>query len=182
MDRELRSYLPSNDIEAAHKNSILILLQSTRRCYDRDHFDPGHITGSGLLISCDGKRVLMNHHKSLNKWLSFGGHADGDDNVMNVAGREVTEESGIENMEPVIDGIFDVDVHPIPANPKKGEPAHSHFDIRYLFRVKDPASETFALSDESVSLRWCDYAEASQLISQDGSMARLLSKWQSQTL
>jgi len=177
MDNLLRSYQPSNDVEEAHKNSILSLLQSAPRCYYRDHFDPGHITGSALLISADGQRVLMNHHKSLRKWLSFGGHADGDENILRVASREIVEESGIQNIEPVMGDIFDVDVHPIPANPKRGEPAHSHFDIRYLFCVKNKGDENFVLSDESVSLRWCGYDEAMGLIQQDGSMARLLSKW-----
>lgn len=181
MDKVLALYQPSNDLEALHKDSIVSLLQTGSRCFYRDHFNPGHITGSGLLISHDNSRVLMNHHKSLNKWLSFGGHADGDENVMRVAMREVMEESGIENIEAAIDDIFDVDVHPIPANPKKGEPAHAHYDIRYLFRVKDKDSEIFALSDESVSLRWCAYEEASVLIQQDDSMMRLLTKWQANT-
>ncbi|MGH3117792.1 MAG: NUDIX hydrolase, partial [Gaiellales bacterium] len=32
----------------------------------------------------------------------------------------------------------DIDVHAIPANPAKGEPAHWHADFRYAFWVKEP--------------------------------------------
>ncbi|MGW1816015.1 hypothetical protein ACWCQM_20910 [Streptomyces sp. NPDC002125] len=28
-----------------------------------------------------------------------------------------------------------IDVHPIDANPAKGEPAHQHFDFRFLFHT-----------------------------------------------
>lgn len=171
------AYIPPNDEEALHKQSILELLEVGSRCFFRDHFDPGHITGSGLLISHDGNRVLMNHHKSLDKWVCFGGHADGDEDVMRVAMREVIEESGIESIEPMVQGIFDVDVHAIPFNPKKNEPAHGHYDIRYIFRTATPEAESFNISDESLSLRWCSYDEARALIKAEDSMERLLAKW-----
>ena len=32
--------------------------------------------------------VLLNHHKTLDKWIHFGGHSDGDSNSLNVAKRE----------------------------------------------------------------------------------------------
>lgn len=174
----ISAYVPSNGEEENHKQSIFKLLSVGERCFYRDHFDPGHITGSGLLISHNHQRVLMNHHKSLNKWLCFGGHADGDQDVMRVAMREVNEESGIQEIEPVVGSIFDVDVHAIPFNPKKGEPAHAHYDIRYIFRVASPEAENFNISDESVSLRWCSFDEARSLIDGEASMGRLLSKWQ----
>lgn len=97
---------------------------------------------------------------------------------MSVALREVVEESGIDDVEPVTGDIFDVDIHPIPANPKKGEPPHRHFDIRYLFRVRNAVNENFARSEESNSLRWCSYEEAMALASPaDISMHRMLAKW-----
>src|SRR5690606_29239648 len=108
--------------------------------------------------SKDGKRVLMNHHKSLQKWLCFGGHVDGTFDVLSAAKREVEEESGIVNFTPVFEDIFDIDIHPIPENDYKSEPAHSHFDIRFLLQAND--NEDFVVSDESTELRWCTAAEA----------------------
>ncbi len=172
----LDSYIPSNDIEAQHLKNIQDLIAHHPDCYVRSHFIPGHVTGSALLISHDKKRVLMNYHRSLQKWLCFGGHADGDRDILNVARREVIEESGIKNIEQVGSGIFDVDVHAIPENPKKGEPAHDHFDIRFLFRTASPADEAFVLSDESISLKWCGPEEALSL-AQSAGMTRLLNKW-----
>jgi 8-oxo-dGTP pyrophosphatase MutT (NUDIX family) len=169
----LTSYDASAD-ETAHVARVVELLRAKDDCFYRTCFEPGHITGSALLVSADNTRVLMNHHGSLDKWICFGGHADGDENILNVARRELEEESGILNLEPVLSGIFDVDVHDIPANPKKGEPAHAHFDIRYLFRAAGPA--TFAASEESHEIRWCSY-DAAMALAGDDSMRRLLHKW-----
>lgn len=177
MLEELALYQPGQ-AERQHWSDIRALIERHPDCFHRTHFNPGHITGSGLLVSADGLRVLMNHHKFLDIWICFGGHADGERDVLNVALREVVEESGIADVEPVMASIFDVDIHDIPANPKKAEPPHRHFDIRYLFRVRNAASEDFAGSDESLDLRWCSYAQARQLASPaDASMHRLLDKW-----
>ena len=174
----LRAYKPDVG-EEAHLRDIRNLIETYgERCFYRDHFEPGHMTGSGLLISADGNRVLMNHHKFLDMWICFGGHADGEQDILNVALREVIEESGIVDVEPASNGIFGVDVHGIPANSKRGEPPHKHFDIRYLFRVRNAANENFAESEESNNLRWCGYEEACALAApHDDSMRRLLDKW-----
>ena len=174
----LRSHKPDAG-EEQHLRDICALIETHGdRAFYRDLFTPGHMTGSGLLVSADGSRVLMNHHKFLDIWICFGGHADGERDILNVALREVIEESGIEDVEPVSAGIFSVDVHGIPHNPKKNEPAHKHFDIRYLFRVRSAVNENFAESEESRSLRWCGYEEARALAApHDLSMHRLLDKW-----
>jgi 8-oxo-dGTP pyrophosphatase MutT (NUDIX family) len=178
MLNSLRLHRPDT-AEEPHLRDIVALIESHGdACFYRTHFDPGHMTGSGLLISADGSRVLMNHHKFLDMWICFGGHADGERDILNVALREVIEESGIEDVEPVSQEIFDVDVHDIPFNAKKNEPPHKHFDVRYLFRVKNATNENFAESEESNSLRWCNYYEARVLASpHDVSMHRLLDKW-----
>jgi len=170
----LNAYDPPDAGEAEDRFRMLVLLQSEPACFERSCFVPGHITGSALLVSGDGRRALMNHHKSLNKWLCFGGHADGEADILSVARREGVEESGIERIEPAFGGIFDLDIHPIPANLKRNEPAHEHFDIRYLFRVT--GRENFTVSDESHDMKWCGYDEAVQLAGDDG-MRRLLRKW-----
>jgi 8-oxo-dGTP pyrophosphatase MutT (NUDIX family) len=173
----LENYTPG-DAERDHWRDIRNLIDHHPDCYFRTHFKPGHITGSALLLSADGNRVLMNHHKFLNIWICFGGHADGEKDILQVALREAIEESGIDDIEPVRSTIFDVDVHAIPPNPKKNEPAHKHFDIRYLLRVRHAANESFAKSDESVNLRWCSHDEARKLAHPaDASMHRLLDKW-----
>ena len=89
------------------------------------------------------------HHAKLHKWFQPGGHCDGDPDVVRVARKEATEETGLE-VSPVHSGVFDVDVHQIPANPK--EPEHTHFDIRFLFEA-DPLSNPIR-NAESKEVRW----------------------------
>ena len=116
---------------------------------------PGHLTGASILFDSTRTKVLLNHHRKLNRWLQFGGHADGDANLLGVAWRETVEESGIEpsafSRQPI-----DLDVHVIPARPAKGErpaePEHLHLDVRYL--AVAPEGAEASCSDESLELRW----------------------------
>jgi len=92
-----------------------------------------HLTGSAFVISHDGQRVLLLHHRKLNRWLQPGGHADeGESSGEAVALREAREETGIRGLalHPRAPRPLDVDVHDIPARP--AEPAHQHLDLRYL--------------------------------------------------
>lgn len=176
MLRALNSYKIQNPDQGGQVDRMVGLITSRQDCFHRTCFDPGHITGSSLLISADGQRVLMNHHKKLKLWLCFGGHADGSMDVRDVSWRETVEESGIEDIELVLSDIFDIGIHPIPANINKSEPEHEHFDIRYLFRVRHSGNEMFEVSDESLDIRWCSYDEACKLTS-SMDMHRMFDKW-----
>ena len=114
----------------------------------------GHITGSAWIVSADRQRYLLTHHRKLDRWLQLGGHADGEQAMQRVALREAQEESGMADFKFVeIKGQvlpFDIDIHPIPA--RGAEPAHAHYDLRYLL-IAGPG-QTLALSDESKDLRW----------------------------
>ena len=109
----------------------------------------GPFTASCLLLSADGQRVLLTHHKKLDRWLQLGGHCDGDANLAHVALREAEEESGIEGvrLDPV---PFDLDIHTIPA--RKDEPEHLHLDVRFIGLAPKGAREM--VSEESNDLRW----------------------------
>ena len=77
---------------------------------------------------------MLTHHRKLDRWLQLGGHVDGEQAVHVAALREAQEESGLQHFSFVkIAGRllpFDIDIHPIPATP--AEPAHHHYDLRYL--------------------------------------------------
>ncbi|WP_431771772.1 NUDIX hydrolase [Streptomyces cucumeris] len=97
----------------------------------------GHVTAGAILADPDG-RVLHIHHLATGKWLLPGGHLESvDSTLLEAAGRELTEETGIapDAITPVGDSPLHIDVHPIPANPSKEEPDHQHIDFRFLFRT-----------------------------------------------
>ncbi len=113
-----------------------------------------HITGSMLITNIEKTKVLLMFHKKLQFWVQFGGHCDGETDVLAVAIREFHEESGIE-IEPVIhDGIFDIHVHSIPVD-RKWTPAHIHHDILYLASIAEDIP--FARQESEVDdIRWFD--------------------------
>jgi 8-oxo-dGTP pyrophosphatase MutT (NUDIX family) len=95
------------------------------------------VTAGAILVRPDG-RILHILHNVTGKWLLPGGHIEPSDNtLLQAAGRELTEETGISPhvVTPHGETPLHVDVHPIDANPAKDEPAHQHFDFRFLFRT-----------------------------------------------
>jgi 8-oxo-dGTP pyrophosphatase MutT (NUDIX family) len=124
-------------------------------CFSRETF-PAHFTGSALVVSWDAARVLLHHHRKLDRWLQFGGHCGGSEDVLSVARREAFEESGIAGLAPVSNQPFDLDIHEIPVF--GAEPAHEHYDVRYRFAAPNRATAT--ISCESNELRWFTLEQA----------------------
>lgn len=167
----LARYRAAHPGEAACADRVRALVESQPDCFARSCV-PGHVTASAWLLSPDGKRFLLTHHRKLNRWLQLGGHADGDGDVAAVALREAREESGLQDLRfayaadaPV---PIDLDVHPIPA--RAGEPAHDHHDVRFVL-VAAPGQTIFA-SDESTALEWFAMDDLEQ-IADDDSVLRL---------
>ncbi len=132
----------------------------------------GHFTGSAWLVSADGRRVLLTHHRKLGRWLQLGGHADGDRDLARVALREAEEESGLADL--VVDpAIFDLDRHWIPE--RGSEPGHWHYDIRHVVRAT--GAETFTVGEESLDLAWKDIATIAADDTADASLRRMARRW-----
>lgn len=115
--------------------------------------------------------MLLTHHRKLGRWLQLGGHSDGDPFTLGVALREAQEESGIMDVTVVTDEIFDLDVHEIPGNAR--EPAHIHYDVRFLLRAE---RTDFVVSEESSELAWVP-REALPSYTSEPTMLRMWEKW-----
>ena len=131
----------------------------------------GHVTGSALVLDLDRTHTLLTHHGKLDKWLQLGGHADGEANILEVALREVREESGIAAARPISSEIFDLDIHPIPA--RGAEPEHFHYDVRYL--VEADRAHALTITSESKALEWVPLTEVGRLTCEE-SMLRMIRK------
>jgi len=126
--------------------------------FQRHHL-PGHITGSSWILDQSRKLVLLVHHGTLNKWLQPGGHADGEEDVLNVALREAQEETGLKHFKLLQEEIFDLDIHPIPA--RGNFPDHLHYDIRFLCEADK--NEQIVVSDESHDVAWLALSQLTSL-------------------
>ena len=142
------------------------------RCFERDCFDDGHVTGSALVLNLGGDAALMTHHAKLGRWLQLGGHCDGDPDALAVACREAEEESGLAVL-PLSEAPIDIDIHEIPA--RGTEPRHFHYDVRFLLQVRD--SEEFVATAESLSLAWVPLDKMATYTDEE-SVLRLVRKFQ----
>ncbi|MGW1158883.1 NUDIX hydrolase [Streptomyces sp. NPDC002519] len=125
---------------------------------------PAHITCSATVIDRE-QRVLHIVHKASGKLLTPGGHIENDRTLLAAALREVCEETGLRPedlcLTPQLLGkALDIDVHDIDANPAKGEPAHQHYDVRYVFYLMPDRAPVLKLQDEEVSgARWLGFSD-----------------------
>ena len=128
----LTAYDPSDPAEQAYRTRMLDLAAVSHDPFRRTDYDPGHFTASGFVLHPDGDRVLLVHHARLGIWVQPGGHVDpGDVGLMAASHREITEETGLDTLTPVTDGIVDVDIHAFGAS--GDQPDHLHFDVRFAF-------------------------------------------------
>ena len=112
--------------------AFLALLSDPQDPFVRDRLS-GHFTGSAWVVSADGRRTLLTHHRKLDRWLQPGGHADGDRDLARVALREAQEETGVHGLHLEDGAIFDLDRHWIPE--RGAVPGHWHFDVRYVVQA-----------------------------------------------
>ncbi|WP_313143675.1 NUDIX hydrolase, partial [Stenotrophomonas sp.] len=153
LDVQLRGLLhdyarrePSHDALAAEFST---LIDDPQDPFCRERL-AGHFTASCWLVSADGQRLLLTHHRKLQRWLQLGGHADGDRDLGRVALKEAEEESGLAGLVLDDPAIFDLDKHWIPE--RTDVPGHWHYDVRFVIRAV--GGEAFVLSEESLDLAW----------------------------
>ena len=172
--KALQKYAEKHPEQKITADKMLDFVRSTPHCFERSNA-AGHMTGSAWLLNPAGDKALLTLHHNLQRWMQTGGHADGDPDTLRVALKEAEEESGITGLVPISDEIFDIDIHLIPARPAKGEPAHYHYDVRYLLRAPH---EQFTVSEESVALQWWSREDfATRLAGLDESVTRMAGRY-----
>jgi len=156
----LDAYTPGDEREAGFRDELRALLETGEPAFERAHYAPGHFTASAFVVSPDERELLLILHGKLGRWLQPGGHVEpGDADVVAAARRELREEVGLDEVALLGDGLFDVDVHTIPASARA--PEHRHFDVRFLFRA---ASREVVAGDDARAARWVPVRAAHQAL------------------
>jgi len=151
----LLAHRPRDPDEHGQRDRMLALLQASSNAFTRSHFTPGHFTASSFVLSPVGDALLLIRHPKLGRWLQPGGHVEDDDaDLLGAARRELLEEVGLADLPLACQGIFDLDVHRIPEH--ANEPAHEHFDVRFLFRA---AKRELPAAGVAGEVRWFPLTE-----------------------
>jgi 8-oxo-dGTP pyrophosphatase MutT (NUDIX family) len=169
----LRDYTTEDRGQLNELQRFRALLESAgHAAFDRTHFVPGHITASCWIVDTEGDACLLTHHRKLDRWLQLGGHCDGNPDVVAAAMREAEEESGLTGFTLTHAGIYDLDIHEIPA--RKSAPAHLHYDVRFALRAPDAGD--LIISEESHDLAWVRIQSLTEYTEEE-SVLRLARKW-----
>ncbi|MER5893331.1 NUDIX domain-containing protein [Streptomyces sp. NPDC001876] len=128
---------------------------------------PAHITCSAVVIDRHRRVLHIRHKASGGLLLAPGGHVEADDDTLPAAAlREVKEEAGIPASALVLtpelrDEPIDIDVHTIDRDPARGEAAHWHYDVRFVFYLADGAPELALQAEEVTGSAWLPFDEVS---------------------
>lgn len=119
-----------------------------------------HITSSAFIVNEKRDKALMVHHNIFNAWSWTGGHADGEEDLLLAAIKEVREEAGIKNIRPISEDIFSLDIIPVLGHIRKAEyvSPHLHISIGYLFEA-DENEPLIVKSDENSGVQWIPMQE-----------------------
>ncbi len=152
--KQIQNYKPYNKQERKDKEIFLKYLTNFDNCLDREN-EYGHLTSSAFVLNEKRNKILIIHHNIYDAWGWLGGHADGDADLLHVAIKEVKEESGVEEVKPIIEDIFSLDTLPVLGHEKRGKyvPAHIHLNVAYLLEAKENA-ELKVNEEETGGVKW----------------------------
>jgi 8-oxo-dGTP pyrophosphatase MutT (NUDIX family) len=118
-----------------------------------------------IFVVANGK-VLLVHHRKLDKWLPLGGHIELDEDPEQAALREAREESGLDveligerppttgpGTRALIAPRF-LDIHRI---------SDTHEHIGLIYWARPCSGSTTLAAEEHHDIRWCDPAELENL-------------------
>lgn len=152
--RELEAYRPYNEQEQKDRKVLLHFLKTNENAFSREN-TMAHMTASAWVVNKEKNKVLMVYHKIYDSWSWTGGHADGETDLLSVAMREVTEETGVVRVRPVSDRIFSLEVLTVDGHEKKGNyiSSHLHFNVTYLLEA-DEKEELKICEEENKGVAW----------------------------
>lgn len=156
--RQLEAYLHDRPKDAPRLAALVIQMEDDPASLLSRSCMRGHITTTGIVLSPDMGHVLEIEHLILGRWLLPGGHYEPPGTLFASACREPVEETGVRGLKPFRSGFqipLDVDTHPIPANPSRGEGDHLHHDFAYLLVAGDTKG-LVPQEGEIKGIRWTD--------------------------
>lgn len=157
---QIKNYAATNEQEERDKEQMLAYMESNENCLTRENA-VAHFSTSIWTVNNDHTKTLMVYHSIYNSWSWIGGHADGMENLREVALRELQEETGVKNARLVSDEIFSIETLTVDGHIKKGVyvPSHLHFNVTYLAEA-DETEVLVVKEDENQAVKWFTFEQA----------------------
>ena len=151
---QIENYRPYNEQEMRDREIILGCLRTQEDIFTREN-RLAHMTASAWVVNERFDRVLMAYHNLYDSWSWLGGHADGEEDLLAVALKEVREESGVKNVRPASDDIFSLEVLTVDGHMKRGKyvSSHLHLNVTYLL-IADDTDNLTVKPDENSGVKW----------------------------
>ena len=130
---QIKAYRPWNEQERQDQALILAFLERNPDAFYRSNL-LAHMTASAWVVNPQRSKALMVYHRLYDSWSWAGGHADGEEDLLAVALREVREETGVQRLRPVTEDIYSLEVLTVDGHEKHGKyvPSHLHLNLTYL--------------------------------------------------
>lgn len=172
----IEEYIPFNEQEENDKKQLLKWIDTGLDLYTRDN-GMAHWTASAWVTDESHTKILMAYHNIYHSWSWLGGHNDGDHDFINVASKEVKEESSVQHLKLLSNELFSLEILTVDGHIKKGVyvPSHLHLNLTYLFEadIHDPV---FIKQDENSAVGWFSKEEAVQKSSEPWFQEHIYSK------
>jgi len=159
LKEQIEKYIPYNEQEQRDKEQCLKFIDSFKDVLTRNN-TIGHFSASAFVVNKEKTKMLVVYHIINDGWIYPGGHADGEENLISVALREVEEETGLK-AKVLDEEIFAIQSEMVRGHIKNGKyvSAHNHFDIVYLLEADDKIPLTYR-ENESKGVKWILFEDA----------------------
>ncbi len=158
LKNQIFRYEPFCEVETKDREYMLEALRLEKDLLVR--YNLMHFTASAFVVNPDRDKMLCVFHNIYQGLIYPGGHADGEEDLLSVAVREVTEETGVKP-KVLSDEIFGITVNPVSGHVKRGEyvSGHTHLDVIYLMECSEDVALKYNPS-ESSDVCWLPFNKA----------------------
>ena len=159
LKEKIENYIPYDEQEERDKEQYLNFIDKFDDVLTRNNVF-GHFSASAFIVNKERTKMLVAYHIINDGWIYPGGHADGEENLLSVAVREVEEETGLK-AKVLNEEIYSIQSAPVKGHIKKGKyvSAHLHLDVVYLMEADDKIPLVYR-DDESKGVKWVSFEEA----------------------
>ncbi len=165
--RPILNYDSADPLEMTEKKEIIRLIDVwgdlllTRGCA------LFHMTASSIIVTPDRQKTLMAYHRIYDSWAWTGGHCDGEGDFEAVARREAEEETGIQHLRRIGEGIAGLEILPVWTHVRRGAvvPSHLHLNVSFLFEAEE-TGELETRPEENSAVGWIPVAKLGEMCSE----------------